>query len=372
MAPRSARPALPSLALVITLPLVPGCSLLNDILSQQDGNLETRTFSATTTSGRADLDIDITDEASFELTATSGHDLAVEDLFDPDGNTVMHWEDWYSTQSLTSAIWLEGQDTVFNWPIRAEDGKLSKGTWTVSVGVVDNQGHYVDDEVAANVKLKTDSDLSKGTVRARIVYAEGLMDDPTVVAGVEDAVATWKDIWGAYGLNLEESYESSSYSLDQPFPGEGAEDSDVAAGSGGSEITVLVGETIDGSLDYYGIAGSIPGTLAKTNRALVIVSWLANSGGDGQFNSDDTRLFGETLAHECGHYLGLFHPVETTFDYWDALSDTQDCSTQSGCENNLGENLMFPYPVCDWISCVPQQTMTDQQGGVTQRYTGTL
>ena len=39
--------------------------------------------------------------------------------------------------------------------------------------------------------------------------------------------------------------------------------------------------------------------------------------------------------------------------------------------DDLGDNLMFPYPVCTFRECVPQQKMTDGQVGVVMRYTGT-
>lgn len=352
--------------------LLPGCDLFDDIVSEFDGDLETRTYSVQSVEGRAAVEVELSNQKAFQLTATSGQLLAVEEVRDENGDSVLYWEDWYGNESLTSAIYIEGKDTVLNWPIRAEDAQLSSGTWTVEIGVVDSQGYYVDDELDVVLKLKEDSDLQDGLVQARIVYAEGLMSDDVVTAGVQDAVRRWKEVWSPYGLALEVTYEDSSFGADLSFPGESSEHSQVAEGSDGTEITVLVGETIDGSIDYYGVAGGIPGTLSQTGRALVVVSWLANAGGDGQFSNEDVRLFGETLAHEVGHYMGLFHPVEMTFDYWDALSDTQQCASASKCEDQLGENLMFPYPVCSWTECVAQDDLTAGQTGVSHRYTGTL
>jgi len=83
---------------------------------------------------------------------------------------------------------------------------------------------------------------------------------------------------------------------------------------------------------------------------------------------------GETMAHEGGHYLGLFHPVEFSYDDWDAISDTPECASETDCDETLGTNLMYPYPVCDYYytSCVKQDQLTDGQTGVWQRYIGTL
>lgn len=361
-----------TLALMALVVPMTGCDALKDWLSEVEGDLETRTTSVESVEGIATIEVEVSGQESFLLTTTSEELLAVESVHDPAGNRVLYWEDWYGTESLTGAIYLEGQSSVLNWPIREEDGTLTEGTWTVEVGVVDRSGYYTDATVDADLRLKTDGDLNAGTVKARIVYAEGLDTDEEVTNGVTRAVERWVEVWGPYGLALEVEYVDSDFSLDQSSPGEGSEHNEVAAGADGQQVTVLVAETIDGSLDYYGIAGGIPGTLSRTDNALIVVSWLANAGGDGAFSEADVQLFGETLAHEVGHYMGLFHPVELTYDFWDALSDTEVCDSQNECESAMQDNLMFPYPVCDWTECVAQEVMTDQQVGVKHRYTGTL
>jgi len=58
-------------------------------------------------------------------------------------------------------------------------------------------------------------------------------------------------------------------------------------------------------------------------------------------------LTATTLAHEIGHFLGLFHVVEQTWDY-DPIPDTPECPKQNGlpdeskCKGKSGtDNLMF-------------------------------
>ena len=80
------------------------------------------------------------------------------------------------------------------------------------------------------------------------------------------------------------------------------------------------------------------------------------------------------MAHEVGHYLGLFHPAELpvggVVKSWDALDDTTECLTGSECDAKLGTNLMYPTPLCDSTPCTPQAQVTPQQQGVVHRYVG--
>ena len=76
------------------------------------------------------------------------------------------------------------------------------------------------------------------------------------------------------------------------------------------------------------------------------------------------------MAHETGHFLGLFHPVETDYDLFDAIDDTSECSLRTECEDLLGSNLMFPYPVCTFASCVTQDQLTSGQSDVLQQNVG--
>jgi hypothetical protein len=103
----------------------------------------------------------------------------------------------------------------------------------------------------------------------------------------------------------------------------------------------------------------------------VLVSWLKHAGPDGIFEDLDIETFGETLAHEVGHFLGLYHPVGQYFDQWDALEDTPQCTNRATCEAELGANVMFPYVVCAGdAACIRQEDLTEDQVGVLVRYAG--
>lgn len=328
-----------------------------------------------TVDGTATLDVDIDGSESAMLITVQGNALlAVDSIFDPDGNEVFYWNDWYSLNTyLTAAVWPLGTDLVLNWPVRAEDAPLEAGTWQVKIAAVNEEGVYQSGEVlTARKQTKEDEDFSDGEVKVVIAFAEGIEEDAAVVEAVEAAVVRWEEVWDPFGLSLTVRYATAEIDADLPYVGDGTEEvAELSAQTDSDEILMIVGETIRSEDLYYGVSGNIPGSLVDTPRSAVAIGWLANTGLDGEFSSDDIRLMGETMAHETSHYMGLFHPVETSFEVWDAVSDTEDCTYQEGCESSLGDNLMYPYPVCSAFSCMPQDALTNIQAGIIHRYTGT-
>jgi hypothetical protein len=100
----------------------------------------------------------------------------------------------------------------------------------------------------------------------------------------------------------------------------------------------------------------------------VAISWLQHAGKDGTLDDQDVQTMGETMAHEAGHFLGLFHPVEFsdgTASSYDSLGDTPACSTRSDCDASLESNLMYPY-----ATGAVQDDLTAEQVGVLHRWTG--
>lgn len=90
-----------------------------------------------------------------------------------------------------------------------------------------------------------------------------------------------------------------------------------------------------------GVAGAIPGI--KRNGTVY-------SGVAVAYDADTGPLIGSTAAHECGHYLGLFHT--TQFDQFgfiidaDLIEDTPVCplfGTSAECPTEGNDNLLWPY-----------------------------
>ncbi|HCH63272.1 MAG TPA: hypothetical protein DFR83_10735 [Deltaproteobacteria bacterium] len=319
---------------------------------------------------------------AFLLTAFVTGDAypSVEAIRSPEGSRELYWDDWYTSDyNLTAGILPLGNEMMINWPIRAEDPALSAGRYTVNVAVIDTEGYYqLGKSVTYYTQVKQDDSFSSGTVQARIVYVDDLGDNATITGATEDAVAIWRAIWSTYGLTLSVDYDTRP-EVDAAIPSmtEGSEDiSEISATGTDADITVIICDTVGGTTQIYGESGGIPGTLVEGRQSAVALSWITNAGGDGTFSTNDIQVYGETLAHEVGHYMGLFHPVDfngNRAQYWDALSDTDECNTTAACDASLGENNMYPYPVCiGFNNCLDQQSLSTGQAGVLHRYTGAL
>jgi hypothetical protein len=111
-----------------------------------------------------------------------------------------------------------------------------------------------------------------------------------------------------------------------------------------------------------GIAARIPGPFNR--QGTIRSGTLAAYQGDGV-----GTLLGETLAHEFGHFLGLYHTSQTNGNLdgivgFDPISDTPLCATSDITGGGLGAcpdvtNLMFPI-----ATGVPQRDLTAEQGVV--------
>lgn len=105
-------------------------------------------------------------------------------------------------------------------------------------------------------------------------------------------------------------------------------------------------------VDTLGVAAGTPGPngVPATASSGVMLSVDAHLLADGL--TLDVDLLGETLAHEAGHQLGLFHTSEDRGDLHDGLADTPRCLPEDDadrdgtlsaeeCAHLDGDNLMF-------------------------------
>ena len=69
---------------------------------------------------------------------------------------------------------------------------------------------------------------------------------------------------------------------------------------------------------------------------------------------DGNVFTGQILAHEVGHYIGLFHTSEDRGAGFDPLPDTPECARISLQCPDI-DNLMFPYAGASHVSVTPDQ-----------------
>lgn len=259
--------------------------------------------------------------------------------------------------------------SVLAWPVLDEHGALQPGRYGLDVGsLAADQLVYEQGDVQLDVFLKSDPDFSAGGIDVRVVWSDGLEDrvDPTAM---DAAFEVWTEIYAAHGLAVRRLEDAvwDGPTLGQP----GATFASwLAMSSEGPTrvVNLALVEQIEDLPQAFGLAGGIPGPLGASGSSGVLVAYGLAAGTDGALSDAETRILGETLAHETGHYLGLFHPVEIGWDRWDSLGDTPECGDEADCEELFADNLMFPYPVCSIRDCTPQDVVTDAQGRGMNRH----
>ena len=340
-----------------------------------DGLRSSETAVISGTDGTVTVTVPFTEtDTSILLTVTSNSLLSVETIYDGEGNLLFDTVDWYGeSQALTDAIYADSNDVVLNWPIRETDEQLSEGDWEFTFATLNDLGVYTSDyEASVYTQIKEDPDLSAGTVSVTIGLTPDTEEDEDLLQGVQAAASCWQEMWSGLGLSLNINWISVDLDPALPYPIASSEIAQLSQQGTERDILMLIGETVNNDEGTLGIAGSIPGALIATERSAVVISWLENAGIDAVFDSEEIQTMCETMAHETGHYLGLYHPVESDFIEWDALEDTPMCEDEWDCEDQMSENMMYPYPICTASGCVNQTELTPDQQGVIQRYTGTL
>ncbi|MEZ4322032.1 MAG: hypothetical protein R3F61_31460 [Myxococcota bacterium] len=329
---------------------------------------EERAFEGTSADGHVRFEVEL--DGTSALFALQGDAwLAVDTLEGPDG-VVLDWRDWVDDELLTAAVYTGPSQTVLNWPIREDDPPLTPGTWTLDTTVVDRLALPLDGvDVRAVVRTKLDDDLRRGTVSAVLLVPEGL--DPALRDGAIEATERWRRVWRDHGLWLDVEVRDADLGLVVPNLGQGAPAvREAVALAGEADLVAWVGEEVEGFGMALGVSGSIPNASFDSPRGVLGLAALNAAGTDGVFTAAEIRLFGEVMAHEGAHFLGLFHPIELDFTRRDALDDTPACDAREACEDLLAGNLMFPYPICISDRCARADDLTPGQRAVLHRYTG--
>ena len=152
-----------------------------------------------------------------------------------------------------------------------------------------------------------------------------------------------------------EEMEKFAY-LDKTLTGAGELPELLALSSKNPEsnaLNVFFVSDIANSQDMHtlGIAGAIPGPplFQGSGSSGVVVSTAYLFNDEGEPTKGGARVTAQAMAHECGHYLGLYHVTEKTGAHHDPLLDTPECADADGdgqatsgeCSGSGNDNLMF-------------------------------
>jgi len=302
----------------------------------------------------------------------NGFSAVVLEIEDADGTVIYDFEEDVQRSRQATGAAVPTTLGVLNWPMRADDPELSGEEITVRVAAVDKDGtRNANVRLDVSALLKSDKDWDSGEVYINLIFAGSVVGDAAIESAVNTAMDNATVLYEEQGLQFSVEQQTwAEGNLPKPGTGAPSQFESLSRQSRLRTVNVVVVPSILESESLLGAAGSIPGPLMESDRSALLISAAANAGPDMVFDELEIRLLSETIAHELGHYFGLFHPVESTWDKWDALRDTDDCTDQQVCEDTLGTNLMFPYPVCDGDMCELQDTLSEEQRGVLHRYTG--
>ena len=332
----------------------------------------TESLTGETWGGMLTMDFEVApDVRSFLVTFQAEPYVFVYEVTDPSGTVVYDYDTvWSSTPyKMPSSIAQPVPGEVqLSWPLHPDDPPPAAGTWSVQLYVLSESLSPVNVAPVSATVYQSLSTVEGRCLSAQVVLADSVSDDADLVAVIEDAVARWTALYAAQGITLTTTTVQSDLDTTIALPADG--DAGYAALDAQVDpevVTVIIGESFSGNaVGVLGQTGGLPGPLLTTDRAAVGVSWLMNAGLDATFSEDEIQMFSETLAHEVGHYLGLMHPVQYDESYtpiaFDVLDDTPMCGDYDDCEDDLGDNLMYPLASCWWgTGCDPQNELTADQ-----------
>ncbi|MBX7099585.1 MAG: hypothetical protein K1X89_17850 [Myxococcaceae bacterium] len=255
---------------------------------------------------------------------------------------------------------------------------IEVGTYQVTVG---NSGGVKAGEVFALLKHSTGR-LTGGNLNLNFWFAgleplnaASAPNDPNFKAALEE----FRTIYATAGIALGTvSYfdvpagQAAAYAVIDSTDGKDSELRklfELSAGAPNNAMNFFLVREIKGGQAGFvilGIAGGIPGIPFEqgTNASGVAVT--------AQDLAQDPKSVARTMAHEGGHWLGLWHLTEQDGQMFDPLSDTPECPiardankdqkvTKAECAGFGAEYLMF------WEAGPTASQLSSNQGFVLQR-----
>ena len=360
--------ALSGAAMLITAGLGTGCK------KDKDGEVPTETVELSDTgdyTGFQEVEVTADDRSFLHFCSNYGDDVygAVWTLEDPDGNKVFDGDaggDGFRSVFLDDmAIALVPQSP--NLPLKA-------GTWKVDYFIGAGNPGSVDCGV-----LKVQGDPGD-EFDIEIVLVGGPVDTKAEArdsAAYQTAIDTFADLWDSQGLKVNIEVTEFSGQNRAGFEVITVSDTDMtefndllrtAEPSNAQAITFFFVDEIENTSGstILGLSGGPPGAaaLTGTSKSGVIISTA-----DLDSAPEDV---GKIMAHEGGHFLGLWHTTERDGSEHDILDDTEQCAPSNDsngngtmnsdeCDSSGARNVMW------WTLGPNTEGLSDDQAWVMRR-----
>ena len=292
-----------------------------------------------TLSGLSSSSFQLSDNTtSFLLSAFSNGTARIVSLTSPSGRDELAY-----LESTASGLTSFGDGPYDNYlvPMRP-DIDAEAGTWTYQISG------------ANELKLTVREDKPSASGESNL-----LLQPYLVSGGSYNLDTVWQLVRGLYTNNSlkvtigqtinisEEQYRTVSDSFFN------SETQALVTQGRADAVNIFLVDEVEGG-GVLGVAAGIPGSLGiQGPHNGVLVSLGSHLTGPFFNQSINNQLLAETIVHEAGHLLGLWHPTEDNGVEFDPLDDTAECSksiydsnsngqvSAQECVGNGAENIMF-------------------------------
>ncbi len=351
--------------------LLVGCA---EEFPPEDDGLEHVSLGTVTTDadGRVELEVDVSDTAVSALLHCGPYGFdrlaRVTRLVAPDGVVVA--DEGVENPSFRSDAQADHLRLLLPW---TPEVPIAAGTWVATVTT-----DAPSTSLTCGVVTRVDAAADAATLDLRVVFvgADAVLPGLNAVGGEEtlaDVLDALRSLWAPAGLTLGavvwEDYagDRASHAVVEDEAELGALLRSTPADIGRSVPVFVVESILDGA------GASVSSTSAGAPGAPTVggtsASGVAIAAGD--VASDPDRV-ARAIAHEVGHFLGLFDTSDRAGAVFDPLLDTPECNPSSDADGNgaltadecVGkgaDNVMW------WANSLGADTFTDDQAWVLRQ-----